>query len=137
MRRIFPGLAALLLFLVVAQFFFAATGAFSDQPQDEAFAAHLALGWVIFALPVAMAVSAGVARLPARLAGLSALVAALTSLQVAIALTADAAGDTTAGRLIFGLHAVNGLAILAVAVVIAHRSRSLGPSRAPSVAGRR
>jgi hypothetical protein len=37
-------------------------------------------------------------------------------------------GSTTAGSLIFGLHAVNGLAILAVAGVIVRQARTLSRS---------
>jgi hypothetical protein len=56
------------------------------------------------------------------------LVAGLVVVQVVIAVLARAFNDTgdtstTAGQLVFGLHAVNGLIILAVAVTVARRAR--------------
>ncbi|MDG4825604.1 DUF6220 domain-containing protein [Asanoa sp. WMMD1127] len=114
MRKAFVGLSALLVLVVVAQFYFAATGAFGSD-----FAAHLALGWAVFFLPVVLVLVAAAGRLPGRLIGLPALVAGLAALQVGIAAVADALGDdSTAGVLVFGLHAVNGLAILGVSVAI-------------------
>ena len=124
-HRTFYGLAILLLLLTVAQFFLAASGAFGAAADDASFRAHEALGWVLFALPALMAIGAAAARLPGRLVGLSALVAGQTSLQVGIAALATAAGDgTTTGQLIFGLHAVNGLAMLAVVGLIVRGSRT-------------
>ena len=139
MRKAFAGLATLLLLVVVAQFFFAATGAFSAAPRDESYRPHHALGYVIFLLPVVMTIVAALARMPGRLIGMPALVAGLTTIQVLIAELAKAFGNTdgstTAGSLIFGLHAVNGLAILAVAGVIARQARTHSKSTTePSVA---
>jgi hypothetical protein len=114
MRKTFTGLATLLLLIVVAQFFFAASGAFSTAPDEEAYRPHHALGYVIFLVPVLMAVVAALARMPGRLIWISALIAGLTSVQVVIA---ELAGSF--GALFFGLHAVNGLAIFAVTAVIA------------------
>ena len=123
MRKTFAGLAVLLVVVVVAQFFLAASGAFSDAPKDEAFKAHLALGYAVFFLPLLTALVGGLAKLPGRLIGMVALVAGLDSVQVGIAELARVIGDgTTAGRLFFGLHAVNGLAILAVAATVARRA---------------
>jgi Family of unknown function (DUF6220) len=134
MRKAFAGLATLLLLVVVAQFFFAATGASSTAPCDESYRPHHALGYVIFVVAVAMAIVAALARMPARLIGMSALVAGLTAVQVLIAELAKGLGDTT-GPLVFGLHAVNGLAILAVAWIIFRQSRTLSRSTAqPSAA---
>jgi hypothetical protein len=125
-RKTFAGLAALLLLVVVAQFYFAATGAFNPAPKDEAFRAHLALGWVVFFLPVVMTIVGALARMPGRLIGFAALVAGLASVQVLIAALARAAGDdSTAGQLIFGLHAVNGLLILAVSGLLLRQAYPL------------
>src|SRR5262245_44441195 len=106
MRKVFAGLAVLLLLVVVAQFFLAATGAFSTEPHETSFRPHRALGYVIFLLPVVMAIVGPVARVPGRLIGMAALIAGLTALQVAIAEVAKALD----AQLIFGTHAIVGLA---------------------------
>ena len=133
MRRVFALLATLLVLVVVAQFFLAASGAFDTAPNDESFRPHRALGYVIFLLPVVMTIVAAMARMPGRLIGMTALVAGLTVVQVVIAVLArafDDTGDTstTAGQLVFGLHAINGLIILAVAGTVARRARALSRS---------
>ncbi|MCW3840364.1 DUF6220 domain-containing protein [Micromonospora yasonensis] len=136
MRKVFAGLAGLLMLVVVAQFYFAASGAFSTAPNDESFRPHRALGYVIFLLPVLMAIVAAVARMPGRLIGMTGLVAGLAVVQVVIAVLAKAFNDTgdtstTTGQLIFGLHAVNGLAILAVAGNVARQARALSRPAVP------
>ncbi|NJC71456.1 hypothetical protein HC031_17280 [Planosporangium thailandense] len=126
MRKAFAGLATLLMLAVVVQFYFAASGAFSTAPNDESFRPHRALGYLIFLLPVLMTVVAALTRMPGRLIGMSGLVAGLTIVQVVIAVLAKAFGDgTTAGQLVFGLHAVNGLAIMAVVGRIVRQAREL------------
>lgn len=139
MRKVFAGLAALLVLVVVAQFYLAASGAFSTAPHDESFRPHHALGYVIFLLPILMAIVGALARMPGRLIGMVGLVAGLAAVQVVIAVLARAFNDTgdtttTAGQLVFGLHAVNGLAILAVSGSVARQARAL--SR-PTVTDRR
>lgn len=119
MRKVFTALSGLLLLVVVAEFFFAASGAFAEQTYRP----HHLLGYVTFLLPIAMILIAWPARLPGRLIGLSALVAALVSVQVLIAVLASGIGDgTTAGALVFGLHAVNALVILGTAGLIVSRA---------------
>lgn len=130
MRKAFAGLATLLVLIVVAQFFFAASGSFSTAPHEESFRPHHALGYVIFLVPIVMIAVAALGRLPGRLIGLCALIAGLVTVQVLIAAFARSFG-TTAGDYVFGLHAVNGLAILAVAGTIARRAWAL--SAAPAV----
>jgi uncharacterized membrane protein YhaH (DUF805 family) len=136
MRKAFAGLATLLMLVVVAQFYFAASGAFSTAPNDESFQPHRVLGYVIFLLALLMTLVAALARMPRRLIGLSGLVAGLTVVQVVIAVLARAFNDTgdistTAGQTIFGLHAVNGLAIMAVVGTIVRQARALSKSAAP------
>ncbi len=133
MRRLFAGLAVLLVLAVVAQFFLAASGAFDTAPNDESFRPHRALGYVIFLLPVLMAIVAALGRMPGRLIGMTGLVAGLVAVQVVIAQVAKAFNDTgdtstTAGQLVFGLHAVNGLVIMAVAGTIVRQARALSRS---------
>jgi hypothetical protein len=129
MRKAFAGLAALFLLAVVVQFFLAASGAFNTAPNDESFRPHRTLGYVIFLLAVVLVIVAALARMSGRLIGMAGLVAGLVVVQVLIAALARAfdTGDitTTAGQLVFGLHAVNGLAIVAVSVRILRQARAL------------
>ena len=135
MRRTFTGLATVLMLVVVAQFFFAASGAFDTAPKDESFETHRALGYGILLFAVLLTLVAALVRLPGRLIGLTGLVAGLTLLQgviAAIAKAFDDTGDTstTAGQLVFGLHAVNALVIMAVVGTIVRQSRALSGSAA-------
>ncbi|MBB5867722.1 uncharacterized membrane protein YhaH (DUF805 family) [Allocatelliglobosispora scoriae] len=126
MRKAFAALAVLLTIVVIAEFFFAASGGFSSASKHEAaYRLHHALGYVTFLLPVAMAIVAASARLPRRLIWMSVLVVGLTSVQVAIAKLAIAIRDSGVGQLVSGLHAVNGLVMLAVVVMIVHRARAV------------
>ena len=95
MRKAFAGLAILLMLVVVAEFYFAARGGFSTAPRAESYRPHHALGYVIFLLPLLMAVVAAVARLPRRLIGLSVLVAGLTAVQGSPATPARSSSDCT------------------------------------------
>jgi hypothetical protein len=129
MRKVFAGLAALLMLAVVVQVFLAAGGAFDTAPKDEAFRPHRALGYVILLLAVVLTVVAALVRMPGRLIGLTGLVAGLVVLQPVIASIADAFGDsgnsTTAGRLVFGLHGVNALVIMFVLSIVVRQARAL------------
>ncbi|HEY1176418.1 MAG TPA: DUF6220 domain-containing protein [Phytomonospora sp.] len=113
MRKLFAGLSAVLLLLVAAQFFFAAAGAFSY----EAYRPHHVLGYVIFSVPIVMAIVAALAKLPGRVIGMTLAISALVGLEVLIAVTAKAVGEL-AGALVFGLHALVGMAIMGIAVAI-------------------
>jgi hypothetical protein len=133
MRRVFALLATLLVLVVVAQFFLAASGAFDTAPNDESFQTHRALGYGLVLLAVVVTIVAALARMPGRLIGMTALVAGLGVGQVLIRALAAAFNDTgdastTAGQFVFGLHAVNGLIILAVAGTVARRARALSSS---------
>jgi hypothetical protein len=141
LRRVFALLATLLVLVVVAQFFLAASGAFDTAPKDESFQPHRALGYVIVLFAVLLTIFAALARMPGRLIGLTGLVAGLGVAQGLIRTIADAFNDTgdtstTVGQLVFGLHAVNALAILAVAGTVARRARALSRSAADRPAGR-
>lgn len=124
MRRFFAGLATLQMLAVVAQFFLAASGAFDTAPNDESFQPHRTLGAGIVLLAVLVAIVAATARMPGRLIGMSGLVAGLAVVQFVIKAIATAL-DGTAGELVFGLHAVNGLAIVAVTGTIIRQARQL------------
>lgn len=129
MRKAFAGLAALLMLVVVAQFFLAASGAFDTAPNDEAFRPHRILGYLTILLAVVVTAVAAVVRMPGRLVGLSGLVAGLGILQPLIAIVAKAFGDsdetTTAGQLVFGLHAINALIMMSVIRTMLQQSREL------------
>lgn len=130
MRKVFTGLATVLVLVVVVQFFLAASGAFDTAPKDESFAAHRALGYGIVLYAVVLAAVGAVARVPGRILGMTGLIAALGVGQGLIAAVAGALGDsadtsTTAGRMVFGLHAVNGLIIMGVAETVARQARTL------------
>lgn len=133
MRRVFALLATLQALVVVAQFFLAASGAFDTAPIDESFQPHRGLGYGIILFAILLTIVAALARMPGRLIGMTSLVAGLGVVQTLIRRIADAlngTGDTstTAGKLVFGMHAVNGLIILAVAVTVARRARALSRS---------
>ncbi len=123
----------MLVLVVVAQFFLAASGAFDTAPNDESFQTHRALGDGIVLFAILLTIVAALARMPGRLIGMTALVAGLTVVQMVIAVLAKAFNDTgdtstTAGKLVFGLHGVNGLIILAVAGTVARQARALSRS---------
>jgi heme A synthase len=133
LRRIFALLATLLVLVVVAQFYLAASGAFDTAPKDESFQPHRALGYGIVLFAIVLTIVAALARMPGRLTGMTGLVAGLGAGQGligAVAAAFNGTGDTstTAGKLVFGLHAVNGLIILAVAETVARRARALSRS---------
>jgi Family of unknown function (DUF6220) len=138
MRRVFAGLAVLLTLAVVAQFYFAAVGAFDSAPNDESFSIHRSLGYAILLLSVLVTVVAALARAPGRLVARAALVIGLVFVQSLIRLVADALGDgdttTTAGVVVFGLHALNGLAILELSGTLARAARDLA-RESPTEAG--
>jgi hypothetical protein len=135
-RKVFAGLAVLLVLAVVAQFYLAASGAFDTAPKDESFQPHRSLGYGILLFAVLMTIVAALARVPGRLIGLTGLIAGLAFAQGLIRIIADAFGDTgdtstTAGQFVFGLHAVNGLVIMAVAGIVAREARAV-PRPAPA-----
>ncbi|MEO3868853.1 DUF6220 domain-containing protein [Nonomuraea sp. B12E4] len=74
MKRVFTGLAALLMLAVLVQFYLAASGAFDSAPIEAAFQPHRTLGFSILGLAVLITIFAAVARMPGRLIGLSGLV---------------------------------------------------------------
>ena len=130
MRKIFAGLATLLVLAVVAQFFLAATGAFDTEPNDESFQMHRALGYGILLFAVVLTLFAALARMPGRIIGMAGLAAGLALLQGVIRAVAAALDDTggsssAGGELVFGLHAVNALVIMALAGMIARQAREL------------
>lgn len=131
MRKVYVGLSALLLLAVLAQFYFAAVGAFARPQRDDSFALHDAVGMMVIPLLSLLAtIAAAVARAPGKVIGLTILPLGLVVVQVLIVTLGRAVSggeDTTtpAGLAILGLHAVNGLAVMAVAGVVFRRARLL------------
>ncbi|MEU8244866.1 DUF6220 domain-containing protein [Nonomuraea sp. NPDC048916] len=132
MKKVFTGLAALLLLAVITQFYLAASGAFDAAPIEEAFQPHRVLGNVILVLAVVVTIAAAVARMPGRLIGMAGLAAGLVLVQSLIREVAKSFGD--GGHFIFGLHAVNGLVIMGLIGMIVRQSRQI--SWTPAEPGR-
>lgn len=135
MRKVFLGLAMLLMAAVLVQFFLAASGAFDTAPKEESFGPHRMLGYSILGFAVLMTIVAAVARMPGRIIGMTGLVAGLVVVQALIATIAEAFSDTdqstVAGQIVFGLHAINGLIILGAAEAIIRRVRALSRTAQP------
>ncbi|HKT04833.1 MAG TPA: DUF6220 domain-containing protein [Rugosimonospora sp.] len=131
MRRLYQALAGLLVLAVVAQFYFAAVGAFAKPQNNSSFILHDITGSaVIPAVSLLLVIVAAVARAPGRLIGLSAAPLGLVVVQMLIVVLGRALnnGDdqtTPAGLAILGLHAINGLVIGAFAGIILRRARAL------------
>lgn len=132
MRRVYLALSALLLAAVVAQFYFAAVGAFARPRDDSSFALHSLTGMMIIpAISVLATVAAAVARAPGRLIALTILPFGLVVVQVLIIVLGNAIGGATEDRTtpvaltILGLHAVNGLVIMGVSGQVLRRARML------------
>jgi hypothetical protein len=135
MRKVFTALVSFVMLAVVVQFALAASGAFDTAPKDESFQPHRVLGYAILLLAVVVTALAALLRMPGRIIGLSGLVAGLTILQPVIVAVADALGhgesSSTAGEIVFGLHAVNALLIFSVLRMIIQSTRRLS-STAPT-----
>jgi hypothetical protein len=121
-RKVFAVLAGALVLVIVIQFFLAASGAFDAAPNDESFQPHRALGYGALLLAVVLTVVAALARMPGRLIGMCGLIAGLVLVQGLIRAVADAFDDAA---VIFGLHGINALVILALAGTVARRARAL------------
>src|SRR5262249_26833043 len=101
-------------------FYFAAVGAFTKPQTDSSYGLHSIDGMMVIPLLSILAtIAAAVARAPGRLIGLSIAPLGLVVVQVLIIAAGKAFSDgdntTPTAVVIYGLHAVNGLAILAVA----------------------
>ncbi|HEU5156464.1 MAG TPA: DUF6220 domain-containing protein [Streptosporangiaceae bacterium] len=143
MRRAYVVLAGLVVLAVAAQFYFAAVGAFAEPQDDQSFALHLMDGMMIIpALSLLATLVAALARAPGRLIGLTALPVGLIALQVLITEVGEGLGGSTednttpAALVLLGLHAINGLAIMAVAGITMRRARQFAaaPAAASSAA---
>ncbi len=132
MRRAYVVLVGLLLASGAMQFYFAAIGAFTRPQTDDSFSLHLTNGRIVFPLLGVLAIgAAALARAPGRLIGLTSLPLALGIVQSLIVVLGNAIGGATEQRTpalslaILGLHAVNGLVIIAVAGAVMRQARAL------------
>ena len=129
MRTVYVTLAGLSVVSVVIQFYFAAFGVFTAPEYDSQYILHVTNGR--FLLPVLFLltiIAAAVARAPGRLIGFTAIPFGLLILQTLLFVIAGLAGASEektnlAGQLILGLHAINGLCILGVSIMVFVRAR--------------
>jgi hypothetical protein len=140
MRRVFVVVAIMLMVAEVVQFYFAAFGVFQHPAPEDAFLLHQMNGRIVLpALCLLVILAAALARAPGRLIGFSAIPLGLLVLQIVLFLLAGLTGTTEtrtnlAGTAILGLHAVNGLCILGVTIVLVRRaSRFASAGVRPSV----
>jgi hypothetical protein len=131
MRRVFVVVAGLLFAATVVQFYLAAVGAFDRPQDDDSFALHNLNGrLVIPLLAILTTVAAALARAPGRLIGMSLAPLGLVVVQVLIIVVGNVISggsdeDTgTAGLIVFGLHALNGFAVVATAEAVLRRARA-------------
>jgi hypothetical protein len=132
MRRVYVVLVGLLLASGVAQFYFAAIGAFTKPQTEDSFALHSMNGRIVFPLLAILATAAAaLAKAPGKLIGLTILPFGLGIVQVLIIVLGNVIGGATEQRTtpvalaILGLHALNGMAILGVTATVMRRARAL------------
>jgi hypothetical protein len=122
-RKVYLAMSGVVLIAVLAQFYFAAYGAFSIPREHASYGAHSINGLMV--IPLASLVTtavAALARVPGRLIGLAAAPFGLVMVQFLIFVVVHLVTEMTMERstpgaqAILGLHALNALAILAVSV---------------------
>lgn len=125
MRRAFVIVSHALFIVFGLQFVFAAVGAFTEPADDHAYALHSLTGMAVLpALTLLTTLFAVLAKAPGRLVALAVLPLGLILLQVLLAGLADGFGGA-AGSVIGGLHAVNGIIAVHVAVAVARGAARL------------
>lgn len=130
-RRVYLGVLGLLFLAIVFQFYLAGVGAFDEPQNDDSFALHRINGMaVVTGLSVLATIVAAVARLGVRTVALTLVPGILVVVQMLIRAIAEAFdasnGDTTGVAVaIFGLHALNGMLIMLVTVILIRRMRKL------------
>ena len=131
MRKSFVIVSALSLLAFALQFVFAAVGAFTRPAGDGSYVLHSLNGMaVIPALVLLSTLFAALAKAPGRLVALTILPLGLVVVQVLLAALPDAFEDasgtsTPLGLTIAGLHAVNGIVAVHVAVAVLRGARRL------------
>jgi hypothetical protein len=129
-RQAYVVLCVLLLGAVVIQFYFAAFGVFTAPENDSQFIMHQMNGRLALPVLVILAtIMAAIAKAPGRLIGFTLLPFGLLIVQILLFVLAAVTGSSevqtnVVGQAILGLHAVNGLVILWVCVVLVRRARA-------------
>jgi hypothetical protein len=130
-RRVYLGVLGLLFLAIVFQFYLAGVGAFDEPQNEDSFALHRINGMaVVTGLSVLATIVAAVARLGVRMVAMTLVPGILVVVQMLIRAIAEAFdagnGDTTGVAVaIFGLHALNGMLIMLVTVILIRRMRKL------------
>ena len=137
-RITFSIVSILLVTAVVLQLYFAGMGVFSD-PADELFSIHAWNGRIVLPLLILLTlIFAALAKAGRKTIWLSALLIGLLILQTLIfvitglifGIGPETPHPPLAATMLVSLHPVNGLAILWVSIVVAHRAHSLAFGRA-------
>jgi hypothetical protein len=139
MRKAFVISGGVLLAAFALQFVFAAVGAFTKPAGgDGSYRLHSITGMAVIPLLTLLTILfAALGRAPGNLIGLAALPLGLVVLQALLAGLAngltDASGQTTtAGLIVGGLHALNGIIAVHIVVAVMRGARKLGePSAEP------
>jgi uncharacterized protein DUF6220 len=132
MRKAFVVASSLLVVSFILQFAFAAVGAFTKPAHDGSYVLHSVNGMAVIPLLTLLTTGfAALAKAPGRLIGLAILPLGLVLVQVLLAALANAFTDpagasTPVGLTIGGLHALNGIIAVHVAVSVARGARRLG-----------
>lgn len=138
MRKAYLGLSGLLFLAILAQFYFAAIGAFTKPQTEHSFELHEMNGTIIIpSLSVLATIAAALARAPRRAIVLSILPALLVPVQMLINEIGGHDNDHTTplGLAVLGLHALNGLLIMLIARLVFVQARALIRGETPAVAG--
>lgn len=132
MRKLYLVLSGLVLLAVLAQFYFAAYGAFSIPREHADFSMHSVNGiMVIPLLSLLTTLAARLARAPGRLIGLAAAPFGLVLVQILLFVLTHMVTafeydrSSPGGQVILGFHAINALGILTVAALGFHRASRL------------
>lgn len=137
MRKAYVILLTLLMVAIFVQFYLAAMGALSKPQDDNSFALHKINGMMVIpALAILATITGAIARVGRKLVGLTILPAVLIPVQILIN-TVGGHGDVhtaTWGRVVLGLHAINGLLIMNFARMALMQGRALLKQRTAGTA---
>jgi len=147
MRKVYLVLTGLLLVSVVTELLLTTFGVFTAPENDSQFILHQMTGRIVLPVLCLLCIAAAaIARAPGRLIGFTAIPLGLLIMQTVLFIIAGLTGASPektnlAGQLILGLHAINGLCILGVSIMLFLRARRFAagtyqPAPAPDAATR-